>query len=103
MEIKNSSGEYVHFDDSVFQPIYQDIAARNKTLIIHAADPDAAWTAKYPTSAGAKYYADNPEWDMSKKPDAPPKSAILDARDRLVATNPVPASSERTSAVWKRN
>jgi predicted TIM-barrel fold metal-dependent hydrolase len=88
MEIKDSAGKYVNFDDPILQPIYQDIAAHNKTLIVHAADPDAAWTTKYVTAAGAKYYADNPEWDMSKKPDAPQKTAILDARDRLVAMNP---------------
>jgi predicted TIM-barrel fold metal-dependent hydrolase len=90
MEIKDSAGKYVNFDDPIFQPIYQDIAAHNKTLIVHAADPDAAWTTKYVTAGSAKYYGDNPEWDMSKKPDAPQKSAILDARDRLIAMNPNP-------------
>jgi len=34
MEIKSSAGEYVNVDDPIFQPIYQDIAAHNKTLIV---------------------------------------------------------------------
>ena len=59
-----------------------------KTLIVHAADPDAAWTAKYLTPASAMCYADNPEWDMSKRPDAPRKSDILDGRDHVIAINP---------------
>lgn len=88
MEIKNSAGQYINFDGPIFQPIYRDIAAHNKTLIVHAADPDAAWTAKYLTPASAMYYADNPEWDMSKRPDAPRKSDILDGRDHVVAMNP---------------
>jgi predicted TIM-barrel fold metal-dependent hydrolase len=88
MEIKVASGQYVMPDDPRFEPIYKDIAAHHKTLIIHAADPDAAWDAQYPTPAGAKYYGAHPEWDMSKKPGAPRKQTILDARDRVVAANP---------------
>jgi predicted TIM-barrel fold metal-dependent hydrolase len=75
-------------DDPRFEPIYRDIAAHNITLIMHAADPDAAWDAQYPAPAGAKYYAAHPEWDMSKKPDAPRKQTILDARDRVISANP---------------
>jgi len=84
MQLKNASRLYVMFDDPAFQPIYQDIAAHNKTLIIHAADPDPAWTGVDP----ARYYAADPEWDMTKKPGAPSKKAILDARDRVLAMNP---------------
>ncbi len=88
MEIKNASGQYVMVDDPRFEPIYRDIAAQKKTLIIHAADPDSAWTAQYLTTASASYYAANPEWDMSKRPDAPRKQTILDARDHVLALNP---------------
>ena len=92
MEIKHSAGEYINFDDAIFPPISRDIAAHNKTLIVHAADPAAAWTATYLTPASAMYYADNPEWDMSKRPDAPRKSDILDGRDYAIAISPTSAS-----------
>jgi predicted TIM-barrel fold metal-dependent hydrolase len=88
MQIKDTSGQYVMLDDPRFEPIYRDIATQQKTLIIHAGDPDAAWTAQYLTSASASYYAANPDWDMSKRPDAPRKQTILDARDHVVAMNP---------------
>jgi predicted TIM-barrel fold metal-dependent hydrolase len=88
MQLKNQSGQYVMPDDPRFAPIYSDIAAHDKTLIIHAADPDAAWDAQYPTASGAKYYSQHPQWDMSKKPDAPSKKAVLDARDHLLVVNP---------------
>lgn len=88
MEIKNASGQYVMPDDLLLEPIYRAVAAHNKTLIIHAADPDAAWTAQYATPGSARYYAENPAWDMSKKPDAPQKKAILEARDHLLEMNP---------------
>ena len=87
MEIKKGSGQYLMPDDSAFEPIYKDIAAHHKTLIIHAADPDGAWNPKLLMAAGIKYYAANPEWDMSKKPEAPRKETILQARDHLLAMN----------------
>jgi predicted TIM-barrel fold metal-dependent hydrolase len=70
------------------QPIYQDIAAHNKTLISHLAEPDAAWGSQDPKTPYSGYYRSNPQWDMSKKPEAPSKAAVLDARDRLLANNP---------------
>jgi hypothetical protein len=88
MELKNRSGQYVMPDDPRLEPIYSDIAAHDKTLIIHAADPDVAWDAQPPTASAAKYYSEHPQWDMSKKPDAPSKKAVLDARDHLLAMNP---------------
>lgn len=88
MEIKNPSGQYVMLDDPRFEPIYRDIAAQKKTLIIHAADPDAAWNRQYLTTPSASYFTANPEWDMSRRPDAPRKQTILDARDHVLAMNP---------------
>jgi len=87
MEIVNASGKYVMPDDPMFEPIYRDIAAHSKTLIIHAAEPDEAW-GLHPPGFVSKYYEMNPQWDMSKKPGAPEKQAILQARDHLLAMNP---------------
>ncbi|HTF72292.1 MAG TPA: hypothetical protein VK638_57465 [Edaphobacter sp.] len=44
MELKDSRGRYVMVDDPRLEPIFQDIAAHNKTLIAHQAEPDVAWT-----------------------------------------------------------
>ncbi|MGA7380645.1 MAG: hypothetical protein WBX03_07310, partial [Terriglobales bacterium] len=43
MELKNSQGKFVMPDDPAFEPIYQNIAAHNKTLIAHLAEPDTCW------------------------------------------------------------
>jgi predicted TIM-barrel fold metal-dependent hydrolase len=88
MEVKNASGEYVLADDLVFQPIYSDIAARGKTLIIHAADPDGAWDPQARIFRNKGYFDANPQWDMSKVPTAPRKESILHARDHMLAVNP---------------
>jgi predicted TIM-barrel fold metal-dependent hydrolase len=87
MDVKNAAGKYILPDDPKFEPIYKDIASHNKTLIAHLAEPDAAWNpvegAPY-----AGYYRQNPQWNMTTHPGAPPKQAILDARDHLLAMNP---------------
>jgi predicted TIM-barrel fold metal-dependent hydrolase len=88
MEIKTASGQYLMPDDPVFQPIYRDIVAHNKTLITHVADPDLAWGLQGQYGFKTNYYQVNPQWDISKKTGAPAKAAILQARDHVLALNP---------------
>jgi predicted TIM-barrel fold metal-dependent hydrolase len=87
MELVSKSGKYVVPDDPAFQAIIDDVAAHNKTLIVHAADPDEAWLLVQPGSSPT-YYTNHPQWDMTKKTDAPAKNTILQARDHLIANHP---------------
>lgn len=84
MEIEDGNGGYVLPDDPALIPIYKDIAAQNKTLIAHIADPDSAWQPPNPASPDYSYYEDNPEWYMYDKPHRPSKSHILQARDHIM-------------------
>ncbi len=90
MEIKDSSGKYVMPDDLRFEPIYKDIAAHNKTLIAHLAEPDVSWGIHTPNDIAddTQYYATFPQWRMDKVPGAPAKKTILAARDHLLEMNP---------------
>ncbi len=85
MELKGSSGRYVLADDPRLAPIFQDIAAHNKTLIAHQAEPDVAWGPPDPKALDNSYYAEHPEWNMQKIPGAPKKQTILASRDHLLA------------------
>ncbi|HTF70093.1 MAG TPA: amidohydrolase family protein [Edaphobacter sp.] len=87
MELKDGSGRYVMVDDPRLEPIFQDIAAHNKTLIAHQAEPNVSWI---PDSKAIdnSYYAEHPEWNMSKVPGAPSKAAVIASRDHLLAENP---------------
>lgn len=87
-QVKDANGHYVMPDDPVFEPIYQDIAAHNKTLIAHVADPNTIWEAPNPQAADYSYYTEHPEWYMYHRPNAPSKEAILVARDRVLEKNP---------------
>lgn len=88
LELRDYSGRYVMPDDPAFAPIYRDIAELSKTLILHAAEEDSAWTAAYQSGESKSYFEAHPQWDMSKRPDAPSKPYVLHARDEVVRNNP---------------
>ena len=84
MEIKDSEGNYILPDDPVFEPIFKDIAAHNKTLIAHLADPDSVWEAPNPAAPDYDYLMQDPRRFMYGKADAPTKAEILKARDHIL-------------------
>ncbi len=88
MELKAPDGRYVMPDDPAFTPIYREIAAENKTLVAHVAEPSSCWEPPNPDSPDYDYYKENPEWYMYLHPDHPRKEVILAARDHLLAENP---------------
>jgi predicted TIM-barrel fold metal-dependent hydrolase len=88
MEIRTPDGRYVMPDDPIFEPIYQAIAAENRTLVAHVAEPSSCWQPPNPNSPDYDYYKENPQWYMYLHPDRPRKEVILAARDHLLAENP---------------
>jgi len=87
MAMKSKAGKWVMADDPAFEPIYQDIAAHNRTVVAHLAEPDSSWQAPNPASPDYDYYKWHPEEYAYAHPDWPSKAAILAARDHLVAEN----------------
>lgn len=88
MEMKSKAGKYVMADDPAFAPIYQDIAAHNRTVVAHLAEPDSCWQAPNPASPDYDYYEKNPQEYAYKHPEWPSKASILAARDHMLAENP---------------
>jgi predicted TIM-barrel fold metal-dependent hydrolase len=89
MQLKDAKGNYIMPDNPVFEPIYKDIAAHQKTLIAHLADPDTLWAPPNPNADDYSYYTrEEPWWYMYKKPGAPSKAKILHARDHILEMNP---------------
>lgn len=88
MEMKSKSGKYVMPDDPAFEPVYQDIAAHNRTVVAHIAEPDSCWQPPNPASPDYDYYKQHPEEYAYAHPEWPSKAAILAARDHFVAENP---------------
>jgi predicted TIM-barrel fold metal-dependent hydrolase len=88
MEMKSQSGKYVMPDDPAFEPIYQDIAAHNRTVVAHIAEPDSCWQAPDRSSPDYEYYKKHPEEYAYLHPEWPSKASILAARDHFVEENP---------------
>jgi predicted TIM-barrel fold metal-dependent hydrolase len=88
MEIKKTGDGYLMPDDPVFEPIYLDIAAHNRTVIAHLAEPTSCWLPPDPASVDYEYYRQHPGEYAYKHPEWPSKAAILTARDHMLAENP---------------
>ena len=88
MELKKHDGSYLMPDDPVFSPIFADIAAHNRTVFAHIAEPTSCWRPLDPDNPDYGYYKKNPDWFMCLHPDHPSKETILAARDRMLANNP---------------
>lgn len=88
MEMKSKAGKYVMPDDPAFEPVYQDIAAHNRTVVAHIAEPDSCWAPPSPSSPDYEYYKAHPGEYAYAHPEWPSKAAILAARDHFVEENP---------------
>ena len=88
MEIKSKAGKYAMPDDPAFEPIYKDIAAHDRTVVAHIAEPDSCWQPPNPDSPDYEYYQQNPQEYAYAHPEWPSKATILAARDHLMAENP---------------
>lgn len=88
MEVRRPDGKYVLPDDPVWQPILKDIAAHNKTLLTHLAEPDDSWEAPNPANPDSAYYQNHPFWYAYRHPEMPSKATILASRDHLLQENP---------------
>ena len=88
MEIKDAKGRYLMPDDPVFERILEDIAAHNKTLVAHVADPDSGWQPPNPASPDYEYYRDHPAAYMYGKQGVPAKAEILAAREHVLEKYP---------------
>jgi len=75
-------------DDPLLDPIYARIAARNKSLLMHIAEPLACWLPLDEKSPHYGYYSQNPEWHMYGKKRFPSHQELIQARDNVVARHP---------------
>ena len=87
MAIRAKSNAYLLPDDPALLPVYEAIQEADKTLVAHLAEPDGAWMPLDDRNPELPYYSKNPQWHMLGK-GAPPKEAILAARDRVLARYP---------------
>jgi len=88
MEVRHPNGAHVLPDDSLLQPIHAYIAARNKTLLMHIAEPLECWLPLKEGSPHYSYYSKHPEWHMYGRTDMPSHAELIAARDAVAAQHP---------------
>ena len=88
MEVRKPDGSFLMIDDDIFTPIFDFIASRGRTLLLHMAEPLACWLPLDERSPHYGYYSHNPEWHMFNRPDYPSHAELIAARDRMVAAHP---------------
>jgi predicted TIM-barrel fold metal-dependent hydrolase len=88
MEIKTKRGRYLMADDPVFDPIYDEIETRNRTVVAHLAEPTSCWQPPNPNSPDSDYYTKHPDEYAYLHPDWPSKAEILRARDHILEKHP---------------
>jgi len=88
MELRKPDGSFVLPDDPIFDPIYEHVAAKGKTLLTHIAEPIACWQPLTGDNPHLDYYRNNPQWHMYNRPEYPSHGQLMDARDQVVAKHP---------------
>ncbi len=88
MEVLCPDGSYLLIDDSIFDPIFEHLAASGRTLLLHMAEPLACWQPLDPASPHYNYYSQNPQWHMYNRPDVPSHATLIAARDRVLEKHP---------------
>jgi predicted TIM-barrel fold metal-dependent hydrolase len=88
MEVKTPAGDFFMVDDPLFDPIFDHIAARGRTLLTHIAEPLACWQPLHEDNPHYGYYSRNPEWHMYNKPEFPSHARLMDARDHMIEKHP---------------
>ncbi|MCC7153972.1 MAG: amidohydrolase family protein [Bryobacterales bacterium] len=88
LDLKNKSGAYVMPDEPAFAPVLEMIAAQNRTVLAHLAEPKSSWQPLNPEDPHYGYYKANPGWHMHLHPERPSYESIIAARDRMLAAHP---------------
>jgi hypothetical protein len=90
MEFKDKDGRVVYIDNPRFDPIFDIIKSKNKTLTGHIADPIDSW---YPINemkvqSSREYYTNNPEYHMYHHPGYPQHDQLIQSYINMLEKHP---------------
>lgn len=90
MVSRDNSGQLIMIDDPKFDPIFQYIKDRGKTLMAHLGEPKNCWLPldSMTTNNDRSYFTRHPEYHMYLHPEMPSYQDQVDARDRMLERNP---------------
>ena len=88
MEVQTPAGGYLMVDDPLLEPIFGYLEEKNKTLLMHIAEPLECWLPLKEGSPHYGYYSRNPQWHMHGKTHMPSHGSLMAARDAIAARHP---------------
>ncbi len=90
MVLKDPDGRYVMIDDARFDPIFDYIESRNKTLVGHLAEPRNCWLPMESMAVDGDrgYYKEHPQYYGFLHPEIPGYWEQIKARDHVLEKHP---------------
>ena len=88
MGVRKPDGTFLMIDDPLFDPIFSYLAAANRTLLMHIAEPLACWQPLDEHNPHYGYYSRNPEWHMYGKSGVRSHGELIAARDHVIERYP---------------
>ena len=90
MVLKDPDGRYVMIDDPRFDPVFDYIESRNKTLVGHLAEPRDCWLPMESMAVDGDrgYYKEHPQYYGFLHPEIPGYWAQIKARDHVLEKHP---------------
>ena len=90
MHLKDRDSSYVMIDDSRFDPVFDYIEKREKTLIAHIGEPETCWLPidSIKITGDREYYSMHPEEHCYGKSEIPSYSKLVESMDRVLEKHP---------------
>lgn len=90
MQLKDSKGNFIQIDNSIFDPIFKFIQSNNKTLFMHIGDPPGYWLSTGPDGLPDAWYKEGEEvWNrIGKFKGEVSFDRLMRARDNVLLRYP---------------
>jgi predicted TIM-barrel fold metal-dependent hydrolase len=90
MELRDKGGRFVMIDDPRFDPIFNFIEKRGKTLTGHIGEPRDCWLPldQMVSESNRRYYKGHPEYHMYLHPDFPTYDAQIASVEHMLEKHP---------------
>jgi hypothetical protein len=90
MQLRDTRGRFIQIDDAVFNPVFDFIAASNKTLFMHIGDPPDYWLSAGPDGQPDAWYREgNGIWNrIGEFRGEVPFHSLMQATDGVLARYP---------------
>ncbi len=90
MVLRDPDSSYVMIDDPRFDPIFNYIESRGKTLVAHIGEPRNCWLPleEMTVNNDRRYFAENPQYHSYLHPEIPHYWKHVEARDRVLEKHP---------------